>query len=123
LVDALAERLAEVLPRTQFEVTVEHRSAVRIRGLGKRHGDTVWLTPVAVWNSPLPVEDRLQIFLDAASQRVQTFVSRPTKRWPTMKAKPKVSIEEDKILVWWGGPRETDAVVALRPILRKEIGV
>src|SRR4029077_9081273 len=122
LVGALCERLAEVLPRSQFEVMVEHGHAVRIRGLGERHGDTVWLTPMAVWRSRLAVEDRMQIFLEAASRRVQMFVSRCDRPWPTMTAKPRVSIDEDRILVWWGGPNEADAVVALRPIPRKEIG-
>jgi hypothetical protein len=121
LVDALCERLAEVLPRKQFEVTVEHGHAVRIRGLGERNGDTVWLTPVAVWRSRLPVEERLRIFLEAASQRVQKFVSRRNSPWPTLTAKPRVSIGEDRILVWWGGASEADAVVALRPISRREI--
>lgn len=123
LVAAFCERLAEVLPRNQFEVTVEHRHAVRIRGLGQRQGDTVWLTPIAVWRSRLPVEDRLRIFLEAASRRVQSFVSRHDRRWPTMAAEPRVSIEEDKILVWWGDPSEADPVVALRPIPRKQLGV
>ena len=67
LVDALCKRLAEVLPQNRFEVTVEHRSAIRIRGLAERSGDTVWLTPVAIWRSGMPVENRLQIFLEAAS--------------------------------------------------------
>jgi len=123
LVDALCERLVEVLPRKRFEVTVEYGHAVRIRGLGERNGDTVWLTPKAVWCSRLPVEDRLQIFLDVASRRVQKFVSRRNKPWPTLTAKPNVSIGEESILVWWGGASEANAVVALRPISRREIGM
>jgi hypothetical protein len=123
LVGALCERLAEVLPRSHFEVMTEHGHAVRIRGLGERHGDTMWITPMAVWRSRLAVEDRLQIFLEAASGRVQKFVSRHNRPWPTMTAKPRVSIDEDRILVWWGGSSEADAVVTLRPIPRKDIGV
>jgi hypothetical protein len=123
LVGALCERLAEVLPRSQFEVMVEHCHAIRIRGRGERRGDTVWITPVAVWRSGLAVEERLQIFLEAASGRVQKFVSRQNRPWPATMAKPKVSIDEDRIVVWWGGPSDADAVVALRPIYRKEIGV
>jgi hypothetical protein len=115
--------LAEVLPRDQFEVTVEHRHGVRIRGVGTRHGDTVWLSPMALWSSRSPVEHRLQLFLDAASRDVQKFVSRRNRPWPTITAKPKVSIGEDSILMWWGGASEADAVVALRPIPRREIGV
>lgn len=123
LVAALCERLDEVLPRNQFEVAVEHRYAVRIRGVGAYRGNTVWLSPTAVWCSPLPVQERLQIFLEAVGRHVQRFVSRRHKRWPTMSAKPRVSICEDRILMWWGGVKEEDAVVALRPILRREIGV
>jgi hypothetical protein len=123
LVAALCERLAEVLPRDQFEVTVEHRYAVRIRGIGSRDGAIHWLSPMPLWRSRSPVEYRLQLFLDAASQGVQKFVSRRHRRWPTMTAKPKVSIGEDSILIWWGGASEEDAVVALRPIPRGEIGV
>jgi hypothetical protein len=123
LVDALCERLAEVLPPNRFEVTVDHRRAVRIRGLGKRKGDTVWLMPIAIWKSQLPAEDRLEIFLETAGRRVQRFVSRHNQPWPTMTAKTKVLIDEDTIVVWWGGVCRADAVVALRPISRKEIGV
>jgi hypothetical protein len=123
LVDALCKRLAEVLPQNRFEVTVEHRSAIRIRGLAERSGDTVWLTPVAIWRSGMPVENRLQIFLEAASRRVQNFVARHNRPWPSIAAKPKVSIDENNIFVWWGGSCRTDAVVALRPISRKELGV
>lgn len=123
LVAALCERLAEVLPRDQFEVTVEHRHAVRIRGVGSRIGDTQWLSPMPLWRSRSPVEHRLQLFLDAWSRGVQKFVSRRDRPWPTMTAKPKVSIGEDRILVWWGGASEMDADVALRPIPRREIEV
>ena len=123
LVAALCERLAEILPADEFEVTVEHGTAVRVLGRGARRGNSLWLTPIAIWRSQLPVEQRLQVFFEAASRRVQKFVSGPRRRWPTMTARPGVSIEEDRILVWWGGPSEADAVVAVRPIARKEIGV
>jgi hypothetical protein len=120
---ALCERLAEVLPADEFEVTVEHGKAVRILGKGSRYGNSLWLTPIVIWRSQLPVEDRMHLFLDAASRRVQKFVSGRHRRWPTMKAKPRVSIGEDRILVWWGGPGEGEADVALRPIMRSEIGI
>jgi hypothetical protein len=123
LVLALCERLAEVLPADKFEVTVEHGKAVRILGKGARYGNSLWLTPIAIWRSQLPVEQRLQLFLDQASRRVQTFVSDRHRRWPTMTAKPWVSIGEDWILVWWGGESKKDAVVALRPIARDELGI
>lgn len=121
LVAALCERLSEVLPQNQFEVTVEHRHTIRIRGVGPRLGDTAWLSPITLWREPLPVEQRLQLFLHGASQRVQKFVGRRHRPWPTRTASPKVSIGEDRILLWWGGVSETDAVVALRPISRREI--
>ena len=122
LVDVLCKRLAEVLPRNRFEVRVENH-AVRICGLAERRGDTIWVTPIAIWKSELPVEDRLQIFLETASRHVQNFVSRHDRPWPTKTAKPRVSIDEDNIFVWWGGLCRTDAVAALHPISRKEIGV
>lgn len=123
LVLALCERLAEVLPADEFEVTVEHGKAVRILGKGSRHGSSLWLTPITIWRSQLSVEQRLQLFLDATSRRVQKFVSRRNRPWPTMRAKSRVFIGEERILVWWGGESEEDAVVALRPISRREIGV
>lgn len=122
LMAALCDRLAEVLPQKQFEVTVEHRYALRIRGVGSRLGDTVWLSPIALWRSSAPADRRLQLFLEAVSRRVQKFVGRPNRPWPTGTANPKVSIDEDSILVWWGGVSEDEAVVALRPIPRQEIG-
>lgn len=123
LVTALCVRLAEVLPRDRFEVTVEHRHAVRISGVGSRRGSTQWLSPLFLWRSRSSVEHRLQLFLDAAVRDVQKFVSQRNRRWPTMTAEPKVFVGEDNILMWWGGERETDAIIALRPISREEIGV
>jgi len=123
LVAALCSRLAEVLPQDRFEVTVEHRQAVRIRGVGSRRGDVHWLSPMPLWRSRAPVEHRLQLFLEAASSGLQRFVSRHDGPWPSVTAKSKVSIGQESILIWWGGESETDAVVALRPILRREIGV
>lgn len=123
LVTAFCERLAEVLPKNQFDVNIEHRHLIRIRGKGARLGDTVWLSPISLCRSPLQAEEWLQLFLDAAARRVQKFVGRRHKPWPSTTAKPKVSIDKDRILVWWGGISEEDAVVALRPMQRKEIGV
>ena len=123
LVAALCVRLAEVLPKDQFEVTVDHRHAVRILGIGSRYGAIHWLSPLPLWRSRSPVEHRLQLFLDAASRGVQKFVSRGGRPWPAMKATSKVSIGEDNILIWWGGVCATEAVVALRPIPRREIGM
>ena len=123
LVAVLCDRLVEVLPPSQFQITVEHRHALRICSIGSREGNIVWLSPRALWQSPAPIEYRLQIFLEGLSRRVQRFVSQRNRRWPTMTAKPKVVIDEDKILIWWGGASEAEAVVALRPILRSEIGI
>lgn len=123
LVSTLCTRLAEVLPRNQFEVTIEHSDAIRIRGLGNRHGDTMWLTLGAVWRAQLPAEERLEILFRTVSRRVQSFVSRRNRPWPTKEARPGVLINEEKILVWWGGPCVTGAAVALRPILRRDIGI
>jgi hypothetical protein len=123
LVVALCERLAEVLPRDKFEVVVEHRHAIRIRGIGLRSGDTHWLSPLFLWRSESPVEYRLQLFLEPASRGVQEFVSRRYRPWPTTTAKSKISIGEENILIWWGGESNSDAVVALRPIVRSEIGL
>lgn len=58
---------------------------------------------MAVWRSRLAVEDRLGVVLEAASRRVQKLVSRHNRPWPTVTAKPRVSIDEDSILVWYGG--------------------
>jgi hypothetical protein len=122
LVTALCERLTEVLPKGQFDVTVEHRHAIRIRAPGP--ADVIWLSPMFLWRSRSPVDHRLQLFLDQFSQRIQSFVSHSQKRrWPGPTAKPGVAIEKDTIMVWWGGAHHADAIVALRPISREEIGV
>jgi hypothetical protein len=125
LLRALCERLTEVLPADRFDVGVEHGMAVRILGKGSRHGDSLWLTPVVVWHSQLSVEDRLQLFLDQACRRLQSFVATGhAARWPTAAAEPRVSIDDDRILVSWGGTGEDEAPdVALRPILRSDIGI
>jgi hypothetical protein len=69
--------------------------------------------------------EKLQLFLDQACRRLQTFVADGcTGKWPTEAAEPRVSIGDDSILVSWGdtGERETPDV-ALRPICRSEIGL
>lgn len=123
LVAALCSRLAEVLPRDRFEVTVEHRHAIRICGVGSRRGEVHWLSPIPLWRSRSPVEHRLRLFLEAAGSGLQRFVSRHDRPWPTATAESKVCIGQESIVIWWGGESEADAVVALRPILRSEIGV
>jgi hypothetical protein len=123
LVAALCERLSEVLPQNQFEVTVEHCHAIRIVGIDSRQGDTLWLSPMPLWRSRSPIEHRLQLFLDEASRGVQKFVSRRNRPWPSRSAKPNVSIGEESILIWWGGSNMAEAALALRPITRDELGV
>lgn len=123
LVAALCERLVEVFPKDRFEVTVDNRLAIRILGIGPNHGNIHWLVPMPLWAGQSPVEDKMQLFLDAAARQVQALLSKRGTRWPKAHARPKVLIGDDQILVWWGGPRESDAVIALRPIARSEIGM
>lgn len=122
----LCERLEEVLPRDKVEVTVEHGRAIRLRGVGARHGATMWLSPMALWRSSqlLGMDERLQLFLDEACQQIQNFLSHgPAGRWPTVEARPKVAIGREQINVWWGGSRQADAEVMLRSISRQDINL
>jgi hypothetical protein len=123
LVVALSVRLSEVLPAGQFEVAVDQRLAIRLCGVGANRSRTVWLSPMTFWRSRMSAEERLRLFLQAASQRIQKFVSVEGRRWPTATAQPHISITDDEIHIWWGGENEGDATVALRPIVRAEIGI
>lgn len=124
LVAALCERIVEVLPVGAFDVEIEHRYAIRLRGKGPRQGDTLWLSPLHIWHSECSADVRMRLFLEQAGLRLQSFLSSGRNGpWPTASAKPWVSIGEDRIAMWWGGPTETDVGVALRPIERQEIGV
>ena len=122
LLVALRDRFVEVLPSNDFDVSIEHRQAIKIHGVGSRRGDTAWLTPMPIWRSELPLDERMQLFLETACKRVQEFVSQPRRRWPTDTAEAQVVIDERAITVWWGGPTPSCADVALRPIERRELG-
>lgn len=121
LVESLSTRLAEVLPANLVEVAVERPGAIRLRGVGARAGDTIWLAASGVWGAPAPLQERLLVFLTAAGNHVQRFMSRSGAPWPARAAEPHVAIERDRIAIWWGGAGEADAVVALRPILMREL--
>jgi hypothetical protein len=124
LVALLCQRLVEILPEDEFQVTVDHRYAIRLQGIGRRHGNVMWLSPVVLRRARLPVDDWLQPFLENAARSLQRFLSDECGRpWPTRTAEPRVAITKQDIAIWWGGPCAADAQVALRPISREEIGL
>jgi hypothetical protein len=80
--------------------------------------------PVFAWRTSLSVEERLEMILDGYSKNLQKLLSRAGEpQWPAADATPHVEITDEKVMIWWGGPTVTDAVVRLRPITREELGV
>jgi hypothetical protein len=123
LVAVVCERLAEIIPSSAYEVAVGGGVAIRIRALESPTVGVSWLTPVTLWQAQASVEDRLEFFLNAVAAKVQELLSTSGGRWPARFAEPRVLVDAERILVWWGGPSAVEAVVALRPIVRSEIGV
>jgi hypothetical protein len=116
LILAIAERVREVIPPTEFEVNTDGK-IVRIIGIGEAAGISCSMMPFFAWRAPLPVEQRLEIVFKSLGAKLQDLLSRAYGTpWPTAGAKPHVLISGGQVKVWWGGPAESEAIVRLAPI-------
>lgn len=57
-------------------------------------------------------------------KELQVFLTNALgERWPSRDAEPDVRITTDMAQLWWGDEAETEAVVKIRPVSRKELGL
>jgi len=123
LTDSLAERIREILPAGEFEV--EARSGiVNIHGIGRYRGCSSASMPLVLLELPGDVTEKLISIFMGEGEVVQEFLTDVRgEPWPTLGAEPHVCVTYDTVQLWWGGPTEGEAVVKLRPISRKELGL
>jgi hypothetical protein len=122
LIAALAERLRETLPPSEFGVE-EDGQAVTVKALASRHaGSTLHLSGVIMFKLPLPASLRLQVFFENEADAVQEFVSKVQgKAWPVLGAEPHALVSEDQVHVWYGTGDEATAALRWRPFNRREL--
>lgn len=112
LTSALAVRLREVLPSPEYEISIKglavsiHRRECPGSAMG---------IPAAMLAAPGNRDEKLQLALEMIAEMAKHYVA------PEVTS--RVQVTSDILAVWWGGTTEKDAVVRLRPILRKEIGL
>lgn len=123
LVVAMAERIEEILPKGEFEVTTDGK-VVNIIGIGEFRGKSNLLMPAFILRAPLSTLERLELTFKSLGERLQGFLTKAHgEPWPAVGAEPHISITDEMIMLWWGGRDEADAVVRLRPIARQDIGI
>lgn len=120
---AIADRLREILPTGDFDLSTDGR-IIRIRGLGVCRGNSCSLAPGLLWNLPKPTGERLELIFETYGRDIQRFLTKSLRcPWPEEGAGLHIDISSEIIEVWWGGPDKIDAAVRLRPIERRELGV
>jgi hypothetical protein len=123
LASELGDRIREVLPAEEFEVTTKG-SLIKIAGVGKKFGNVTGFVLGWLWLMPLPVDRRLRMVCDMVGDGVQRFMTNMQcgATWPAPGAKAYFKVTDDKLLLWWGDS-EANAMAALRPVLRKAIDI
>jgi hypothetical protein len=123
LTAAIAERIAEVLPPAEFRLKLEH-PIISIDAIGLRCGNGYSTAPALFWYLPLPALQRLEQMFESQMMSLERFLSNVCGcPWPRPGALPHVEVTAHAVHAWWGGPREVEAVVRLRPVSRDELGV
>ena len=124
LVSTLTVRAAEVLPDdvrvwvTRGALKVESSdplapAGATMLGLAMRGG---MLQHSSTPESPLLA---VTIWFGETLQGMVTQTLRAP--WPNTQAKPHCAITSSELRLWWGGPDESEAEVALRPIPREDV--
>lgn len=127
LLDTLTVRAAEVVP-DDVRVYIQ-RGALKVEG-------TDPLAPAGV--TMLGLTTRQGMFEHGAMAQMPPLVGvtmgfgkslqkmvAKTRRvpWPSAAAMPHCAVTSTQLRLWWGGPNESEAEVALRPIPRTDIGM
>ncbi len=123
LTNSLAERIREILPPGEFDVKA-CSGIVNIQGVGQYRGSSSASMPMVLLAQPGDLAETLKEIFISEGETVQDFLTAVRgESWPARGAKPYVCVTQDTIQLWWGGPTEDEAVVKLRPVSRKELGL
>jgi hypothetical protein len=120
---AIAAGIREILPSDEFELQATDMT-ISIKGIGRCSGYSYSTAPFLLWNLALPASARLEQIFEIQSRGLQEFITKARHEpWPAKGAKAHVRVTPEEVVVWWGGPREADAHVTLRPISREKLGL
>jgi hypothetical protein len=123
IAEVLAERFGEVVPPAEFAVEI-NGSVVGVLGIGGLKGNSYRTQPIIIWLLPFSTRRRLRMLFESQGYGLQGFLTRVRDSpWPATGAQPYVTVTDDMIKMWWGGSDEDSAVVMMRPIFRRELGV
>jgi hypothetical protein len=123
LTNSLAERIREILPAGEFEVEA-CSGIVNIQGIGQYRGSSMASMSVLLLGMPGDISDKLDMIFMSQGEEIQEFLTDLLgEPWPARGAKPHVRVTQDTVQLWWGGPTKDQAVVKLRPILRRDLGL
>jgi hypothetical protein len=119
----ITERLRDILPSNEFDLDTDG-STIRITGVGLCRGNSYSTIPWLLLGLPGSDSERLERILKIYGRDVQKFLTKARHEpWPANGAESHVRVTLDTVDVWWGGSDESDAVVRLRTISRRELGI
>jgi hypothetical protein len=120
VVGVFAERLRELLPDERFNVVVDGSTIV----VHSQGDGTHIFTPVLIWRTSLPVDERLRLVFEALGKGVQRLLGTVQgAEWGSLYGDVRVEVTSDMIKIWWGDKGWDDALMRIRPVCRQELGV
>lgn len=123
LIEAMSERIAEVIDPAECEVTTDGKT-IKLVGVNRLRGKMTSVMPFFILRAPLPADQRLKMAFEALAKSTQSFLT-PCggPAWPAPDTTPHVVVSSDTVNVWWGDSSEPDATARLRPLNRHQLGV
>ena len=125
LINALAERVGEVLPTHGYKVERDDTRLV-VRAVPPTRGAGSVLVGPGMLSLmlPLPKPLRLMAFFETEARSLQEFVSTTQGNdWPAPGAEPHARVTDKEVRVWYGTEDESTACLRWRPFNRAELGL
>jgi hypothetical protein len=123
LMTAWKQRVAEIVPDNEFEVTLQG-NALRIRGTGVRTGTQRVSVADPILNLPLPASQRLRLFFSDECHGLERFITDARgEPWPGHGADLHVRVDSKSVRIWWGSDDEMHAVLRVKPLTRQKMTV
>lgn len=123
LTAAWAERVREIVPSEEFEVTTA-REVMNIRGKGRLRGFSCVSLPALNLRVGHSIEEQLKVTFQEEGKKLQDLLTKLNRApWPASGAEPYARVTSEFITIWWGGPAENEAIICTKPISRAEVGV
>jgi hypothetical protein len=119
----LTGRLSEILPPGEFEVTLAP-GGFTVIAVGGQRGSTFTSSIGPLWKEALPVEQRIELYLEGMATRLQRFVTHAHgAAWPASGMSPHVTVDRHAICLRWNDARHPAKTLSVRPIAWQELGL